>query len=63
MSETQLRSYRLTSMEEPTDEMLHAIMEKVAVAARESSARVAKIHRQRLAEIVARKAGKIATAK
>ena len=30
MSETQLRSYRLTSMEEPTDEMLHAIMEKVA---------------------------------
>ena len=63
MSETQLRSYRLTSMEEPTDEMLHAIMEKVAIAARESSARVAKIHRQRLAEIMARKAGKIATAK
>ena len=50
-------------MEEPTDEMLHAIMEKVAIAARESSARVAKIHRQRLAEIMARKAGKIATAK
>ena len=39
MSEQQLRSYRLTSMEEPTDEMLHAIMEKVAVAARQSTAR------------------------
>lgn len=62
MSETQLRSYRLTSMEEPTDEMLHAIMEKVAVAARESSARVANIHHQRLAEIVAKKAGKIVQA-
>ena len=31
--------YRLTSMEEPTDEMLQALMEDVAVAARESSAR------------------------
>lgn len=58
MSEKQLRSYRLTSMEEPTDEMLHAIMEKVAVAARESSARVAAIHRQRLAEISLIKANK-----
>lgn len=26
-------------MEEPTDEMLHAIMEKVAIAARESTRR------------------------
>lgn len=39
MSEEILRSYRLTSMEEPTDEMLHAIMEKVAQAARESTRR------------------------
>lgn len=39
MSEEILRSYRLTSMEEPTDEMLHAIMEKVAESARKSSAR------------------------
>ena len=53
MSEETLRSYRLTSLEtptqspelrwnplmreEPSDEMLHAIMEKVAVAAREST--------------------------
>mgnify|MGYP003294594502 CR=1 FL=1 len=61
MSEQQLRSYRLTSTEEPTDEMLHAIMEKVADAARKSSARVACIHHQRLAEISAMKASKKAT--
>lgn len=39
MSEEVLRSYRLTSMEEPTDEMLHAIMEKVAESARDSTRR------------------------
>jgi len=39
MSEEELRSYRLTSMEEPTDKMLHAIMEQVAESARESSKR------------------------
>ena len=33
------KKYRLTSLEEPTDEMLHALMEDVAAAARESSAR------------------------
>ena len=34
------KRYRLTSTEEPTDEMLHALMEDVAQAARESSAKV-----------------------
>lgn len=58
MSETQLRSYRLTSLEEPTDEMLNAIMEKVAMAARQSTARVAEIHHQRLAAIAAMRASK-----
>ncbi len=38
MSEELLHSYRLSSLEEPTDEMLHAIMEKVAMSARVSSA-------------------------
>ena len=33
------KKYRLTSLEEPTDEMLHALMEDVAAAARDSSAR------------------------
>ena len=37
MDDKTLRSYRLNSMEEPTDEMLLAIMEKVADAAREST--------------------------
>lgn len=53
MSEELLHSYRLTSMEEPTDEMLHAIMEKVAKAARESTERVRQIHLRRLKEISA----------
>lgn len=52
MSEKLLRSYRLTSMEEPTDEMLHAIMEKVAVAARESSARAKEAKRRMFAEMI-----------
>ena len=51
MSETQLRSYRLTSLEEPTDEMLHAIMEKVAESARRSTASANTIVSQRLAAI------------
>lgn len=50
MSETQLRSYRLTSLEEPTDEMLHAIMEKVAIAAQNSTARAEEAKRRMLAE-------------
>lgn len=33
------KQYRLTSTEEPTDEMLQALMEDVAHAARESSAK------------------------
>lgn len=37
MSDQLLRTYRLSSMEEPTDEMLVAIMEKVVETAREST--------------------------
>ena len=54
MSETQLRSYRLTSLEEPTDEMLHATTEKVAVAARKSTARAEEAKRRMLAETARR---------
>lgn len=54
MSERALRSYRLTSLEEPTDEMLHAIMEKVAEAARESSAKVKEFKSRMMAETIAR---------
>ena len=46
------KKYRLTSMEEPTDEMLQELMEDVARAARESSAK-AEAEKQRRLQIVA----------
>ncbi len=33
----ELNTYRLNSLEEPTDAQLHALMEQVAMSARESS--------------------------
>lgn len=44
------KKYRLTSTEEPTDEMLQALMEDVAVAARESSAKAEAEKRRMLSE-------------
>ena len=38
MSEQELNAYRLTSMEEPTDEMLSAIMKEAAKEATTSTA-------------------------
>lgn len=47
MSQQELTSYRLTSLQEPTDDMLHAIMEQVAEAARRSTAKFqAELHRR-----------------
>ena len=47
MSQQELRSYRLSSLQEPTDEMLHAIMEQVAESARRSTAKFqAELHRR-----------------
>lgn len=37
MVQLKLNEYRLNSMEEPSDELLYELMEKVAAAARESS--------------------------
>lgn len=54
MSQQELRSYRLTSMDEPTDEMLYAIMEQVAEAARRSSANAKAVVRKRLEAIRAK---------
>ena len=45
-------TYKLTSMEEPSDEVLQALMEKVAQAARESNAKAEAEKRRRL-QIVA----------
>ena len=38
MSQQELTSYRLSSLQEPSDEMLHALMEQVAERARQSTA-------------------------
>ena len=45
------KKYRLTSMEEPTDEMLQALMEDVAKAARESSAKAEAEKQRRFSEV------------
>ena len=42
------KKYRLNSMEEPTDEMLQELMEDVAKAARESSAKAEEEKQRRL---------------
>ncbi|MBR2153082.1 MAG: hypothetical protein IJ901_00475 [Bacteroidaceae bacterium] len=41
-------TYKLTSFEDPTDEVLQALMEKVAQAARESKAKAEAEKRRRL---------------
>ena len=45
------KRYRITSTEEPTDEMLQALMEDVAQAARISSAKAEAEKRKRLSEV------------
>lgn len=47
-----LKQYRLTSNEEPTDEMLQALMEEVSLAARESSAKAEAEKQRRLQAVV-----------
>lgn len=54
MSEEMLHSYRLSSLEEPTDEMLHAIMEKVAETARASTAQAELKFKKMLEETIQR---------
>lgn len=47
MSQQELTSYRLSSLQDPTDDMLYAIMEQVAQAARRSTERFqAELHRR-----------------
>lgn len=47
-----LNTYRLPSLEEPTEEQLHALMEQVVIAARESSRRAKIEMERRMQEIV-----------
>ena len=51
MSTQELQSYRLSSLEDPTDEMLHAIMEQVAESARQSGTKVREEIYRRLEQI------------
>ena len=46
-----LNTYRLYSLEEPTDEPLHALMEQVDVAARESSRKAKRELERRMQEV------------
>ena len=47
MSQQELTSYRLSSLQDPTEEMLHAIMEQVAESAKRSTAKFrAELHRR-----------------
>ncbi|MCQ2105090.1 MAG: hypothetical protein MJZ26_04780 [Fibrobacter sp.] len=51
MADEELKKYRLSSMEEPSDEMLEAIMEKVGAAARESSRKAEEAMERMRAEV------------
>lgn len=44
-------TYRLSSLEDPTDEQLYALMEQVAIAARESSHRAEMELKRRMQEV------------
>lgn len=48
-----IKEYRLTSMEEPSDEILHELMEQVADSARESSANARRVLREKMQETIA----------
>ena len=45
-----IRNYRLTSMEEPTDEMLHELMRQVAESARQSTINANKVLQEKMRE-------------
>lgn len=46
-----LNEYRLNSLEDPSDELLHQLMEQVGISFRESSRRVEKEKKRRLCEM------------
>ena len=48
-----ITTYRLTSMEEPTDAMLHELMRQVAESARQSSANANKVLETKMQETIA----------
>lgn len=48
-----ISNYRLSSMEEPTDEMLHELMSQVAESARQSSVNAERVLSQKMQETIA----------
>ena len=48
-----IKDYRLTSMEEPSGEILHELMEQVAETARKSSARAARVLQTKMQDTIA----------
>jgi hypothetical protein len=48
-----IKEYRLTSMEEPTDEMLHELMEQVADSARKSFINAQRVLQEKMQETIA----------
>lgn len=47
-----IKEYRLTSMEEPTDAMLHELMYQVAYSARQSSCNAKQVLKQKMQETI-----------
>ena len=47
-----IKDYRLTSMEEPTDAMLHELMSQVASSARQSSANAQHVLQKKMQETI-----------
>ncbi len=47
-----IKNYRLTSLEEPTDEMLHELMSQIADSARESSANAKRVLQRKMQETI-----------
>lgn len=47
-----IKDYRLTSMEEPTDAMLHELMSQVATFARQSSANAKQVLQRKMQETI-----------
>ncbi len=48
-----IRDYRLTSMEEPSDEILHELMEQVADSARKSAENSRRVLAEKMQETIA----------
>ena len=60
-----IKDYRLTSQEEPSDEMLHELMKQVAESARQSAAHAQRVLQDRMKETIAaiRQQRKLSTVK